>query len=115
MYDGACRTTPTTGTVSSENRNGASSIPRKRDFAFMSHQREMAGDLVHDRVRTRPDSHARDRARRKLRQARVLHERRWQVHRASLRLDPTRFWEGATLHDDLLLALPDPLLEPLPV
>src|SRR5206468_569258 len=45
MYDGACTTTPTIGTLSSEKRNGASSIPRKRDFAFMSHQREMAGDL----------------------------------------------------------------------
>src|SRR3989449_10795636 len=35
MYDGAWTTTPTTGTVSSEKRNGASSIPRKRDFAFI--------------------------------------------------------------------------------
>src|SRR2546425_2180566 len=115
MYDGACTTTPTTGTLSSENRNGASSIPRKRDFAFISHQREMAGDLVHDRVRTRPDADACDSPGRKLRQARVLHERRRQVHRASLRLERPQFRKGATLHDDLLLALRDPFREPLPV
>src|SRR5438128_10240642 len=115
VYDGACTTTPTTGTVSSENRNGASSIPRKRDFAFMSHQRETAGDLVHDRVRTRPDADTRDRPGRKLRQARVLDERRRQVHRRSLRLERPELGEGATLHDDLLLAPRDPFREPLPV
>src|SRR2546428_9254270 len=115
MYDGACTTTPTTGTLSSENRNGASSIPRKRDFAFISHQREMAGDLVHDRVRTRPDADACDGPGRKLRQARVLHEPRRQEHRASLRLERPQFRKGATLHDDLLLALRDPFREPLPV
>src|SRR5713101_1403848 len=112
MYDGACTTTPTTGTVSSEKRNGASSIPRKRDFAFMSHQREMAGDFVHDGVRTGPDSNACDRSGRKLCQARVLHECRRQMHRTSLRLERTEFREGTTLHDDFLLALRDPFREP---
>src|SRR2546422_318767 len=115
MYDGGWTTTPTTGTVSSENRNGASSIPRKRDFAFMSHQREVSGDLIHNRVRTRPDSDAGDRPGRKLRQARVLHEGRRQVHRSSLRLERPEFREGTPLHDDLLLALRDPLREPFPV
>src|SRR6059036_1910975 len=112
MYDGACTTTPTTGTVSSEKRNGASSIPRKRDFAFMSHQRETARDLVHDRVRARTDPDAGDRPGWKLRQARVLHEGRRQVHRSSLRLETPQVRKGAALHDDLLLALRDPLREP---
>src|SRR6059036_4251777 len=93
MYDGACTTTPTTGTVSSEKRNGASSIPRKRDFAFMSHQRETARDLVHDGVRARTDPDAGDRPGRKLRQARVLHEGRRQVHRSSLRLERSEIRE----------------------
>src|SRR2546428_7622710 len=114
MYDGACTTTPTTGTVSSENRKGASSIPRKRDFAFMSHQREMAGDLVHDRVRTRTDPDAGDRPGRKLSQARVLHEGRRQMHRSSLRLERPQVREGAALHHAFLLTFPDPLREPLP-
>src|SRR5436309_14188622 len=98
MYDGAWTTTPTTGTLSSENRNGASSIPRKRDFAFMLHQREVSGDLVHDRVRTRPDSDTGDRPGRKLRQARGLHEGGRQVHRASLSLGRAEVQKATDIH-----------------
>src|SRR5438093_1763894 len=87
MYDGACTTTPTTGTVSSEKRNGASSIPRKRDFAFISHQRETARDLVHDGVGTRSDPHAGDGPWRELRQTGVFHQGRRQVHRTCFRLE----------------------------
>src|SRR5207245_10609544 len=115
MYDGACTTTPTTGTVSSENRKGASSIPRKRDFAFMSHQREMTGDLVHDRIRSWADSDTRDRPGRKLRQTSVLHERRRQVHRPSFRLKRPEFREGSAFDDHLLLAFRDPFGEPFPM
>src|SRR3989442_4239905 len=115
MYDGAWTTTPTMGTVSSEKRNGASSIPRKRDFAFISHQREMPGDLVHDRIRSRADSDARHRPWRKLRQSSVLYEGRRQVHRTCFRLKRSEFGEGPTLDDDLLLALRDPFGEPFPM
>src|SRR3989442_3847982 len=115
MYDGAWTTTPTMGTVSSEKRNGASSIPRKRDLAFMSHQREMTGDLVHDRIRSRADSDARDRPARKLRPSGVLHQGRRHVHRASFRLERSEFREGPTFHVDLLLTFRDPFVDPLPL
>src|SRR5207249_6588898 len=85
MYDGACTTTPTTGTVSSEKRYGASSIPRKRDFAFMSHQRETARDLLHDRGGAGANHDGGGRPERKGRHARVGPEGRRRAGRAGLR------------------------------
>src|SRR6266508_139517 len=75
MYAGACTTTPTRGTRWSEKRNGASSIPRNRDFDFISHQLEGTRDLIDDRVRAGSDAEARHGAGRQLRQTGVLDER----------------------------------------
>src|SRR2546428_13112970 len=105
MYDGAWMTTPTMGTVSSEKRNGASSITRKRDLAFILHQGEMTGDLVHDRIRSWADSDTRDRPGRKLRQTSVLHERRRQVHRPSFRLKRPEVRECSAFDYHIFLAL----------
>src|SRR2546427_11471776 len=102
MYDGAWMTTPTMGTVSSEKRNGASSIPRKRDLAFILHQGEMTGDLVHDRIRSWVDADTRDRPGRKVRQNTVVHQRLRQVHRPILNLQPPQFREGSALDNDLI-------------
>src|SRR3990172_3182716 len=116
MYAGAWTTTPTMGTVSSENRKGASSIPRNRDFGFIpSHQLQVARDLVDDRVRSRPDSQTRGRSRRKLREPRVLHEGSRQSEGARLRPEGSEFFEPARPDDDLLLALRVPRGEPPPV
>src|SRR2546425_10455434 len=112
MYDGAWMTTPTMGTVSSEKRNGASSIPRKRDLAFILDQGELTGDLVHDRIRSWSDSDTRDRPGRKLRQARVLHERRRQVQRPSFRLTRPAIREASAVGDRLLMACRGPLAGP---